>query len=108
MFSVIWLLQKGIKASVAKKLSFGKYVYCLSSLSPKHVDIKRIGWDLHRVFMYSTENIGLSVFDIKRWICDVVFLPMYLDTGNGIVNFIYRAVFRDVDEVYKYNGSSNL
>ena len=61
---------KGVKANVAKKLSFDNYEYCLSSLLPKRVDIKRIGSDLHRVFMYSTEKIGLSAFDTKRWICD--------------------------------------
>ena len=60
----------GIKASVAKKLSFDDNECCLSSLSPKRVDIKRIGLDLHRVFTYSTEKIGLSAFDTKRWICD--------------------------------------
>ena len=59
---------KGVKASVAKKLSFDNYECCLSS--PKRVDIKRIGSDLHRVFTYSTEKIGLPAFDTKRWICD--------------------------------------
>ena len=61
---------KGVKANVAKKLSFDNYEYCLSSLLPKRVDIKRIGSDLHRVFTYSIEKIGLSAFDTNRWICD--------------------------------------
>ena len=61
---------KGVKASVAKKLSFGDYEYSLSSLLPKRVDIRRIGSDLHKVFTYNTEKIGLSAFDTKRWICD--------------------------------------
>ena len=43
---------KGVKASVAKKLSFNDYEYCLSSLSPKRVDIKGIGSDLHRVYTF--------------------------------------------------------
>ena len=61
---------KWAKANIAKKLSFDNYEYCLSSLLPKRVDIKRIGSDLHRVFTYSTEKIGLSAFDTKRWISD--------------------------------------
>ena len=62
------LTAKGVKANVAKKLSFGKCEYCLNSLLPKRVDIRRSGSDLHRVFTYSTEKIGLSAFDTKRWI----------------------------------------
>ena len=58
-----------LKVNVAKKLSFDNYEYCLSSLLPKRVDIKRIGSDLYRVFTYSTEKIGLSAFDTKR-LCD--------------------------------------
>ena len=46
----------GVKGSVGKKLSFGDYEYCLSSLLPKRVDIKIIGSDLHKVFTYSTEK----------------------------------------------------
>ena len=61
---------KWVKAGAAKKLSFGDYEYCLNSLLPKLVDIRRIGSDLHKVFTYSTEKIGLSAFDSKRWICD--------------------------------------
>ena len=61
---------KGVKASVAKKLSFGGYEYCLDSLLPKRVEIRRIGSDIHKVFTYSTEKIGLSAFDSKIWICD--------------------------------------
>ena len=61
---------KGVKASVVKKLSFNDYEYCLNSLLPKRVDIMRIGSDLHKVFTDSTEKIGLSAFDSKRWICD--------------------------------------
>ena len=52
-----------------KKLSFGDYEYCLNSLLSKRVDITRID-SIHTVFTYSTENIGLSAFDSKRWICD--------------------------------------
>ena len=58
---------KGVKAKI---LSFDNYEYCLSSLSPKRVYIKRIGSNLHRVFTYSTEKIELSAFDTKRSICD--------------------------------------
>ena len=58
------------KANAAKKLSFNIYEYCLNSLLPKRVDINIIGPDLHRVFTCSTEKIGLSAFDTKRWICD--------------------------------------
>ncbi len=61
---------KGIKDVVAKKLSFDDYECCLRYLSSKHVNIKRIGSDHHQVFTYSTEKIGLSAFDTKRWICD--------------------------------------
>ena len=61
---------KGVKANVANKLSFGDYEYCLNSLLQKRVEIRRIGSDLHKVFTYSTEKIGLSAFDSKRWICD--------------------------------------
>ena len=61
---------KGLKASAAKKLSFDDYEYCLSYLSPKRVDVKRIGSNLHRVFTYSTAKIGLSALHTKRWICD--------------------------------------
>ena len=53
LFSVIRLVQ----------LSFNDYEYCLNSLSPKRVDIKGMGSDLHSVFTYSTEKMGL-------WICD--------------------------------------
>ena len=61
---------KGVKASVTKTLSFDNDKFCVSSLSPKRVDIKRIGSDLHRVFTYSTEKIELSAFDTNRQICD--------------------------------------
>ena len=61
---------KGVNASAAKKLSFGDYEYFLSSLLPKRVNIRRIGSDLHNVITYSTEKIGLTAFDTKRWICD--------------------------------------
>ena len=49
---------KGVKASVAGKLSFDDYGCCLSSLTPKRVGIRIIGSDLHRIFTYSTEKIG--------------------------------------------------
>ena len=42
---------KGVKASVARKLSFGDYEYCLNSLLPKRVEIRRIGSDLHKVWI---------------------------------------------------------
>ena len=58
---------KGVKASVAKKLSLRDCEYYLNSLLPKRVDIRRIGSDLHKV---STEKVGRSAFDSKRWICD--------------------------------------
>ena len=61
---------KRVKASVAKKLSFGDYESCLNSLLPTRVEIRRIESDLHKVFTYSTEKIGLSAFDSKRWISD--------------------------------------
>ena len=61
---------KGVNADVAKKLSFDNYEYCLNSLLPKRVGIRRIGSDHHRLFTYSTEKIVLSAFDTKRWICD--------------------------------------
>ena len=61
---------KGVKASVAQKLSFVDYEYCLNSLLPKRVEIRRIGSDLHTVFTHSTEKIGLSAFGSKIWICD--------------------------------------
>ena len=48
---------KGVKASVAKKLSFGDYEYCFNSLSPNCVENRRIGSHLHKVFTYSTEKI---------------------------------------------------
>ena len=51
---------KGVKASVAEKLSFDDYECCLSYLTPKRVGIRRIGSDLHMIFTYSTEKIGLS------------------------------------------------
>ena len=73
---------KGVKASVANKLSFDNYEYCLSSLSPKRVDIKRIGSDLHRVFTYSTEKIGLSALIPKVGYVMMVFQRMHLDTGK--------------------------
>ena len=61
---------KGVKASVVKKLLFGDYEYCLSSLLPKCVDIRRNSPDLHKVFTYSIEKIILSAFNSKRWKCD--------------------------------------
>ena len=42
---------KGVKASEAEKLAFNNYEYCLNSLSPKRVDITRIGSDLHRAYI---------------------------------------------------------
>ena len=61
---------KRVKESVAKKLSFNDYKRCLRTLSPKVVNIKRIGSDHHRVLTYKAEKIGLSAFDTKGWICD--------------------------------------
>ena len=61
---------KGVKDVVAKKFSFDDYKRCLQTLSPKPVNIKTIGSDHHEVFTYNMENIGLSAFDTKRWICD--------------------------------------
>ena len=61
---------KGIQGTVAKRLTFDDYQRCLKTLLLKHVDIKRIGSDHHKIFTYNTEKIGLSAFDTKRWICD--------------------------------------
>ena len=69
---------KAVKDSVSKKLSFGGYEYCLSSLLPKPVDIRGIGSDFNKVFTYSTEKIGLSAFDSKLWICD-----------DGILTYVF-------------------
>ena len=54
---------KGVKASVAKKLSFDDYECCLNSLSPKRVDIKGIGSDLHRVFTcYDDDDDDIYIY----------------------------------------------
>ena len=50
-------------------LSFDDYELCLRTLKQKEVNIKRIGSDRHRIFTYSSNKIGLSAFDTKRWIC---------------------------------------
>ena len=74
---------KGVKASVAQKVFFDDYEFCLSSLSPKPVDIRRIGSDLHRMFTYSAENIGLSAwyFNVCIWTLE-----------NGILYAAARAI----------------
>ena len=51
----------------------GIYEYCLNSLLPKRVEIRRIGSDLHKVFTYSTECSGsdqISDHSVEpvRWI----------------------------------------
>ena len=70
---------KGVKASVAKGLSFDDYEHCLLTLRQKEVNIKRIGSDHHNIFTYNTNKIGLSAFDTKKWIC-----------SDGIHTFAFR------------------
>ena len=89
---------KGVKARVTKKLLFNDYEYCLSFLSPKRVDIKRICLNLHRVFTYSTKKIKLSPFDTKTWICD-----------DGISTFAFghwKTNFIIYDNIYLWLSSS--
>ena len=46
------------------------YNECRESLAPRTVTINKIGSDLHNVYTYRIDKIGLSAFDTKRWICD--------------------------------------
>ena len=73
---------KGVKVSIAKKVSFGDYEYCLNTLLPKHIEIRRIGSNLHKVFTYSTENIGCLLLTVKDGYAMMVFRRMHLDTGK--------------------------
>ena len=61
---------KVVKTRAAKRLFFATNECCLSSLSPKRVDIKRIGSALYRMFTFSMEKTGLSALDTNRWICN--------------------------------------
>ena len=63
----IRLLQKGCRLVWRRNYDYGD---CLNSLLPTRVDITKIDSNLHEVFTYSTEKIGLSASDSKRWICD--------------------------------------
>ena len=58
---------KGIKESEAEKLSFNDYENSLRTLIPKHVTIKKICSDHHKLYSYSNDKIALSAFDTKRW-----------------------------------------
>ena len=79
---------KGAKASVAKKLSFNDYEYCLSSISPKRVDIRRIGSDLHRVLCILRRRLDYLPLIPKGGYVMMVFQRMHLDTGKRNCEFL--------------------
>jgi len=61
---------EGVKKSVKKKhLTFADYERCVTKLESKSVRMNYIRSDYHHLYTYSTEKVGLSAFDNKRWIC---------------------------------------
>ena len=61
---------KGVKKKVKNtKLSFADYEQSLHTLSVKTVAMNTIRSDHHKVYSLSTNKIGLSAFDDKRYIC---------------------------------------
>ena len=77
----------GVKTSVAKKLSFDNYEYCLSSLSPKRVDIK----ELVRIFIGCLRIVERRLDYLplirKGGYVMLVFQRMHLDTGKRNCKF---------------------
>ena len=61
---------KGIKESVASKLTFDDYEYSLRTVEPKQVTVNTIRSDHHNLYSLSGKKIALSACDIKRWIWD--------------------------------------
>jgi len=46
------------------------YEKCLQTCKPKSVTMNYIRSDHHQLYSYTTNKIGLSMNDNKRWICD--------------------------------------
>ncbi len=62
---------KGINKGVKKtKLSFADYEECLQKLELKSLSMNSIRSDHHKLYSLTTNKIGLSAFDDKRYICD--------------------------------------
>ena len=61
---------KGVKTRVKNsKLTFADYEQSLRTLNVKTVSMNTIRSDHHKVYSISTNKIGLSAFDDKRYIC---------------------------------------
>ena len=62
---------KGVKTKVKNtKLTFADYEHSLRMLDVKTVSMNTIRTYHHKVYSLSTEKIGLSTFDDKRYICE--------------------------------------
>ena len=63
-------MPKGVKTKVKNtKLSFADHKQSLRTLTVKTVSMNTIRSDHHKVCSVSTNKIGLSAFDDKRYIC---------------------------------------
>ena len=59
---------KGVEKSVKDKvLSVDEYEKCLFGHERKKVTMNYIRSDHHQVYSYTTNKIGLSMYDTKRW-----------------------------------------
>ena len=51
-----------------KRLTCADYEQCLSNMDTKIISTRSIRSDLHKLYTYSIQKIGLSAFDDKRFI----------------------------------------
>ena len=74
---------KGVKASVAKKLSFGDYDYCLNSLLPKSVEIRRI-WHCISIkcLLIAQKRLDCLLLTVKDGYAMMLFRRLHLGTGK--------------------------
>ena len=62
---------KGVKQVVKNNiLKFKDYEKCLKEFTSKSINMNYIRSDHHHLYSYSTQKVGLSMFDDKRWICN--------------------------------------
>ena len=61
---------KGVQKAMKNRLTFDDYQSCRTNMNTKIVEMNSIRSDLHKLFTYNINKIGLSAFNDKRYILD--------------------------------------
>ena len=77
---------KGVQKAMKKRLTFDDYDRCLKTMRTKIVNMNSIRPELHKLFTYKINKIGLSAFDDKRYILDGISTLAHGHRGTRIVN----------------------